>query len=467
MSLAEIYGALGLPVPDAASADAGQIMLSGAATDSRAVTPGDMFVCIAGERVDGHDFAAAAVQAGARAVLASRPVELPSGTSAHVVLASDTVKALGVIAHAWRQRFGGTVVGVTGSAGKTTVKEVLAQVLSVRGPTARNALNHNNQIGMPMSLLSATGEELFWVMEAGISQPRDMEELASVLTPDVGLIINAGSAHMEGLGDKGVAWHKARLLRHVRRGGVGLVCADYADLAREARAVFPQACFFSSTGRPMPYRAAYSGATPEGRGMYRLWLDGESLDVQAPFCGAYGAENAIAIASVAHELGLSGEEIARGFAVAELPRQRFQQYRVGGWRIIDDSYNANPLSMARMLDAAVEQAAGAPLYAVLGAMGELGRVAEREHEKLGRLLAQARVRAVFWRGGYMESVRAGLTAEGWPGMLHEIRDAAGFREIWRKYASGGGVVLCKGSRANHLEELVDILAVREETDNVL
>lgn len=462
MTLEEIYQVLGLP---ACSYTANSVV-EGMCIDSRAAAPGLCFVCIAGEHVDGHDFAEKAVAAGASAVLAAKPLQLP----VPVLLVEDTVKALGRIAHAWRKRFAGKVVGITGTAGKTTVKEVLAQVLSVRGLTARNALNLNNQIGMPLSMLATSGEEDFWVMEAGISQAHDMGELAPILEPDVALVLNAGAGHTAGLGARGVPWHKAQLLGHVHKGGTALVSSDYPELVREARIVCPQAVFFSISGRPVAYRASYNGPAADGslgRGQYRLWLDGQPLDVVAPFRGEYGAENAIAIAAVAHVLGLSAQEIAEGFARAELPVQRFQLREVGAWRIIDDSYNANPLSMRRMVEAAGDVAGAAPLYVVLGTMGELGDVAGVEHERLGRMVAQSGVQAVFWKGAHFEDVREGLMAEKFSGLVCAVRSVQEFEDEWKRAALKSGVVLCKGSRSNMLEEMVKVLAVRcEETSNV-
>lgn len=463
MSLDHVRDVLGAACGHAALRSGERPLATGVGMDSRTIRPGDVFACIDGERVDGHDYAAVAVDAGAVAVLAARPLDVP----VPVLVVPDVVKALGALAHAWRMDFKGVVVGVTGSAGKTTVKETLAQVLGMRGLTARNVMNFNNQIGMPLSMLAATGEEMFWVMEVGVSQPHDMDELGSVLVPDVALTLNVGGAHAEGLGEKGVAFHKARLLAHMRSGGVGLACADYPDLVREARAACPHVRFFSSTDQSAAYSAAYLGPAPHGRGRYRLLLDGESVDVTAPFCGAYGAENAAAIGAVARTLGLSAREMADGFARAVLPPQRFQVRRMGRWRVIDDTYNANPLSMARMVEAAAEMAGVDPLYAVLGGIAELGRTAQREHEKLGRLLAGAGVREIFWKGAYAEHVRAGLATANWRGNWRQVTDAEEFAALWKTLALPGGVVLCKGSRSNRLEELVSVLAKCAEEDDVL
>lgn len=443
---------------------ADDLWVTSVVTDSREVTPGALFVCVPGKRADGHDFAAQAREQGAVALLASRP--LPDA-GLPVLLVPDTVKALGRIAALWRGKTRAKVVAVTGTAGKTTLKETLAQVLSVRGSTARNALNHNNQIGMPCSVLAAKGDEDFWVMEAGISHEGDMDELAPVLRPDLAVILNAGVGHTEGLGKKGVAWHKARLLAHLAPHGLGLVSADYPDLAREARATGAALRFFSVAGKPVEYGAAYLGPAPTSqgagatRGLYRLRLNAETCEANTPFRSEYGAENSIAAAAAAHLLGLSPAEIAEGFARAALPPQRFSQSRVGAWELIDDTYNANPLSMRRMLEAAAEQACGRTFVTILGEMGELGEAADAMHEQLGELLATLKPDAVIWKGGHAQEMRAGLARGGYGGLCLSVNGVETFMAAWNAFLrhskadrEQGGVLLFKGSRFNRLETLV-------------
>jgi len=208
-------------------------IVEGVGTDSRAVKPGSLFVCIPGETFDGHDFAVKAIEAGAAALLVSRN-PFDAVPPVPLILVEDTVKALGKLAHCWRERLGETrVIGLTGTAGKTTVKELLAQVLSRCGLTAKTHMNLNNQIGLPLSMLAATGEEAFWVMEAGISHPNDMDELGAILEPDLALILNVGPGHAAGLGDRGTAHYKSKLLAHLAPGGTAIISADYPDLARD------------------------------------------------------------------------------------------------------------------------------------------------------------------------------------------------------------------------------------------
>ncbi|MEG2172583.1 MAG: UDP-N-acetylmuramoyl-tripeptide--D-alanyl-D-alanine ligase [Desulfovibrionaceae bacterium] len=446
------------------------VCITGIATDNRHVRAGDLFVCIVGEHFDGHAYAAAAVHSGAVAVLCQRDFESDLG-AVPVLRVDNTVRALGQLAHAWRLRTAAKVVGVTGSAGKTTVKEVLAQVLSVHGSTACNALNLNNQIGLPTSILRTQGDEKFWVMEAGISKAHDMDELGGILQPDVALILNVANAHTEGLGDKGVAWHKSTLLRHLAPHGQSLVSADYPDLVREARTADPQVQFFSTAAKPLRYRAAYNGivrtATGEERGVYRLWLDGTTVDVESPFSGAYGTENVIAIAAIAHMLGLSNAEIVRGFATASLPQQRFQTRQIGTWCSINDTYNANPLSMKRMLEASAEKAGKHALVCLLGAMGELGAEALPEHYALGRFLATLRPKAVFWHGAYFEQLSSGLEAQGYTGICAPVCDPQEFLDQLARSQVDGGVILFKGSRSNGLERYCQAFEAQQEKNSAV
>ena len=449
---------LGLPA-EAASGCGGRV-LTRAVTDNREACPGALFVCVPGARVDGHDFAASAVERGAGAVLACRPLPEVAAMGAPVFVVEDTVKALGKLAAHWRDTTTAKVVCVTGTAGKTTLKETLAAILAVHGKTAKTPLNHNNQIGMPCAVLDTDGDEDFWVMEAGISHEGDMDELAAILRPDLALILNVGPGHTEGLGGRGVAWHKARLLAHLAPGGTALVSADYADLVAAAEATGASPVYFSAAGEDAPYSARMDDGT---RGHYSLELAGQGIKAETPFRGAFGAENAIAAAAAAHLLGLDADEISRGFAAAELPPQRCARKKIGRWRVIDDTYNANPLSMRRMLEAAAAEAreASLPLVAVLGEMGELGAESARHHEDLGRLLGGLGLAAIFWKGGHGADVQAGLAATH-PDAVSVWTQVSGpeeFAAAWQAAENfpEGGVLLFKGSRANRLEELLAAL----------
>ena len=458
LTLGLVAQGLGCELPAALAA----IPVGGVCIDSRQLKAGDLFFCIPGEHFDGHTFAADAAKSGAVAVVAEKGklaeawLDGPAGTRVPVLPVAVAVPALGRLARFWRSMSRARVVAVTGSAGKTTVKELLAHVLESEGPVARNPMNLNNQIGLPLSMLAATGEEKFWIMEVGISLPEDMAELGKILCPDIALVLNVGPAHLSGLGDRGVAYYKAQLLNFLTEGGTGIVSADYPELVNEARRHYSDLILFTAQGRDVPYSGGYMGQNGEGLGRYRLRFGDRNFQVSAPLLGSVGAENVTAVATVAHILGLSEERISEGLATASLPAQRFRREKAGKWLLVDDSYNANPLSCARSLSAAAELAAGLPLVLVMGEMGELGDVAGDLHRDLGKAMAEARPKAIFWKGAYLEQVREGLALNDWPGEVLQVSDDESFRAQAAKLHLEQGVVLFKGSRLNRLERLVDI-----------
>ncbi len=430
---------------------------AGFCIDSREALEGKVFVCIPGLKADGHDFAAEAAKRGALAILAQRDVfdgipPLP------VLRAPDSVAALGRLAACARDSAGARLIGITGTAGKTSVKEVLAQVLSVRGPTAKNLLNRNNQIGLPLSMLGADPQAAFWVMEAGISEARDMDELGAIMRPDLAIILNVGQGHLSGLGERGVAYYKARLLAHLAPDAQALISADYPDLVREAAAYGRKLTYFSTRRGDVDYSASYLGPASAATGRYRVNLRGKACEVVAPFRGSFGSENVAAIAGAAHMCGLSPEELALGLSGAALPAQRFCCSSQGDLTLIDDSYNANPLSSSRMLEAAQEMAAesGRPLVLVMGEMLELGAESQSAHLELGRRMARSGAERIFWKGGQKDAVAEGLAQTGFAGFFAPVFDKTEFRALMEKQPLARAVILFKGSRGNRLEELAAV-----------
>lgn len=418
-------------------------------TDSRAVAPGDLFFCLKGEHHDAHSFAAQVGEAGAAAIVASRPLE---GVSCPVILVDDTEKALGRLARFWRDRFaqtGGKVVAVTGTAGKTTLKELLAQTLGSVLSVAKNHKNFNNQVGLPLSILAASGQEDIWVMEAGISQPHDMAELGAIIAPDLAVVLNIGPAHLEGLGDLcGVAKAKASLLAHLAPGGKGLCCQDYPQLWDEAKTLLPGVHGFSAVDGFAKYYARFEEPLPGGRGLFEIIVDGQAFWAELPACGAHFAENAAAVAGACHLLGLSPDQLVAGLAASTLPDQRFCCLDTGAWRVVDDTYNANPLSMRRSIEAARLLAGEGALVLVLGDMKELGQGAEQAHRELGEVILAANPAAVYFQGEFAAAV-----AQGAPGVavIPVAEPAQALAKLTALGVAEGGVILVKGSRSCRME----------------
>jgi UDP-N-acetylmuramoyl-tripeptide--D-alanyl-D-alanine ligase len=420
-------------------------------TDSRTVEPGDLFFCIAGENFDGHEFAAQAAASGACAVVASRMIDKPD---APVIMVRDTRAALGRLAACWRDTCGAKLVAVTGTAGKTTVKEMLYGVASRKFATARNYRNFNNQIGLPVSMLKAAAEQELWIMELGISRRGDMEELAPVASPDLAIITNVGPGHLEGLGNEaGVAQAKTTLLRYLRQGGRAVICKDYPLLWNAARELVDAPVGFS--GREdagTDFFAVFLGATPDGRGRFRLHTPDGDGELTAPFCGIHYAENLACVAAAAHCLGLSRDDVVEGVNAMGADPQRFCCKIGKGVTVIDDTYNANPLSMAKSVRTAREMAGDRPLVLVLGDMRELGKEAMDRHEELGRVLREVAPAAVFYKGDHFLDVE-----RGFGGFMRRAGDPGEFLETWRELCLTEGVVLVKGSRSLKMEQLSNAL----------
>ncbi len=439
----------------------------GVGTDSRLVKPGDLFACIPGERVDGHDFAAQALAAGAVAVLAQRA--LPGIESQKIILVPDTVAALGRLASFWRERCGAVVAAVTGSAGKTTVKELLFAAVSVEKRAARNPGNFNNQLGLPLSMLACAGDEDVWVMELGISRPGDMEELSAIARPDLAVITNATTAHAEGLGGlSGVARAKASLLSALTPKGQGLVCRDYPELWEAAQAALPRVRAFSTQDESCEFFCRALGQTEAGEGRYELKLPGFLAEIELPLAGTHLAESVAAAAGAAWLLGVSGLGIVRGLTVglaqtAALAR-RFCPRRMGQTLLIDDTYNANPLSMVRACQAARDLAKDGPLILVLGDMRELGEQAASAHEDLGRAVAPLAPLAVLHHGEFAASMQAGLASGGYQGHFARVNRPEEFLATFRGLAPAKSTVLFKGSRGLTMERFLDALCAELERD---
>jgi len=427
-------------------------------TDSRLVEPGDLFVCIPGQRFDGHSFAREAVHKGAAGIVVERPL-MDLHSEVPMILVQNSIHALGLLAAEWRKRFTGTVVAVTGTAGKTTVKELIASILATRGAVGRNYKNWNNELGVPQSMLGFTGREDVWVLEAGVSNPGDMEVLGRMLRPDLAVITNVGAAHLEGLIDlDGVAREKMRLAWFVQPGGKVVASADYPqlDLGHDLSSR-REVVLFSLCGRQARYHCR-EGASAAGRDHgYVLDLDGRECHVHSELFGTHARENILAAASAASELGFDCAAIQEGVSQACIPEHRSQVIRIGPYVLIDDSYNANPLSMHCALESAAALAGQDPLILVLGEMKELGESSKSAHEELGRMAARVQPEVLFFSGEDQDSVRKGFEAEAPGGTFLSAETTGAFLELWRRSRVGKGIILVKGSRGCGLERYVSAL----------
>ena len=418
--------------------------------DSRTLAADELFVALRGAHFDGHDYVAQAEKLGAAGALVERQLaaRLPQ------VVVTDTRRALGAYAAHWRRGFGIPVVGVTGSNGKTTVKEMIASILRQRGETLATCGNQNNDIGVPLTLLELGAQHRAAVIEMGTNHPGEIAYLASLVAATVAVVTNAGSAHLEALGSvRGVALEKGALFAALQAGGVAVINADdeFAPLWREMAVRHEQRSFglnASADFRPDvdSMRQLSSGAweftleTPEGAVPVRLSLPGR-----------HNVMNALAAAAAARVAGASLGDISAGLARVPQTHGRLSVLPgLRGCRLIDDSYNANPVSLKAAVEFAISL--GDPVWLVLGDMGELGTSAPALHAECGELARRLGVRQL-WTCGSLSREASGKFGTG----AEHFGDCEALISALRGKLRSGITVLIKGSRAMRMERVVEAL----------
>jgi UDP-N-acetylmuramoyl-tripeptide--D-alanyl-D-alanine ligase len=419
--------------------------------DSRQAEPGALFVAFRGEHADGHDFAAQAVEAGAAAVLAERPVGVPA------IVVDDVLTALGALARAVIDRLPETtVIGVTGSAGKTSTKDLLARLTGRLGPAIAPPGSFNNEIGHPLTVLSADDSTRYLVLEMGARGLGHIAHLARVAPPDVGVVLNVGSAHIGEFGSRDVvAKAKGELVEALSSQGVAVLNADDPLVRTMAARTSARITLFGRAPEA-DVRAADESLDDAGRPRFTLVTPTGSVEVALRLYGAHTVSNALAAAAVAHELGMPVADIAEVLSEAT-PASRWRMEvteRPDGVTVINDAYNANPESVRSALDTLVHMARDRRSFAVLGEMAELGAATVSEHEKIGTHAARGGLTGLIAVGETAASVLKGAGQVGsWTGDGVRVEDADAAVAALGERLRPGDVVLVKGSRVAGLEKV--------------
>ncbi|MFD6326416.1 UDP-N-acetylmuramoyl-tripeptide--D-alanyl-D-alanine ligase [Streptomyces sp. NPDC058442] len=456
--IAEVVGGQTHDIPDPSVQVTG-----GVVRDSREAGPGSLFVAFVGERVDGHDFAAAVVEAGATAVLGSRPVGVPA------IVVDDVQRALGALARHVVQRLGATLVALTGSSGKTSTKDLIAQVLRRKAPTVFTPGSLNNEIGLPLTALTATEETKFLVLEMGARGIGHIRYLTDLTPPKVGLVLNVGTSHIGEFGGRAqIAQAKGEMVEALppaEEGGTAILNADDPLVRAMASRTKAKVLLFGETDEA-DVRAENVRLTDSGQPSFRLHTPSGASDVTMRLYGEHHVSNALAAAAVAHELGMSAEEIALALSEAgSLSRWRMEvTERPDGVTVVNDAYNANPESMRAALRALAamgkaSQAKGGRTWAVLGKMAELGDEALAEHDAVGRLAVRLNVSKLVAVGGREAAwLQLGAYNEGsWGEESVHVSDAQAAVDLLRSELRQGDVVLVKASRSVGLEGVAQAL----------
>ncbi|MGW1287378.1 UDP-N-acetylmuramoyl-tripeptide--D-alanyl-D-alanine ligase [Streptomyces sp. NPDC001118] len=457
LSLAEIAAVVGgqtHDIPDPSVQVTGPVV-----RDSREVVPGSLFAAFAGERVDGHDFAPQVVEAGAVAVLASRPVGVPA------IVVEDVQTALGALARHVVRRLGATLVALTGSAGKTSTKDLIAQVLQRKAPTVFTPGSLNNEIGLPLTALTATEETRFLVLEMGARGIGHIRYLTDLTPPKIGLVLNVGTAHIGEFGGREqIAQAKGEIVEGLPEDGSAILNADDPLVRAMAPRTKAKVVLFGESAEA-DVRAENVRLTDSGQPSFRLHTPSGACDVTMRLYGEHHVSNALAAAAVAHELGMSAEEIATALSEAgTLSRWRMEvTERPDGVTIVNDAYNANPESMRAALRALAAMGKGRRTWAVLGKMAELGDEALAEHDAVGRLAVRLNVSKLVAVGGIEASwLQLGAYNEGsWGEESVHVSDAQAAIDLLRSELRPGDVVLVKASRSVGLESVAQALVEGE------
>jgi UDP-N-acetylmuramoyl-tripeptide--D-alanyl-D-alanine ligase len=424
------------------------------AIDSRKQRAGDLFAALRGEHVDGHDYVAAAAAAGAAGAIVQRPLRVPLPQ----IVVSNVAMAMAEAARAARSQFKGPVIGVAGSNGKTTVKEMLSAILSQLGPCLSTRGNLNNHLGVPMTLLRLQDSHCSAVIEMGANRRGDVEQLVQIARPGIGLITNAGAEHLEGFGSlEGAARAEGEMVAELPGSGVAVINDDdaYASLWRantQARVV----SFGLRSDADFHPRDLRFDVTADGFATrYRLCSPSGEVDVALSVAGRHNVLNALAAAAAAATAGATLEQIATGLASMRAVKGRLQFRRTpaGAW-LIDDSYNANPSSARAALEVLSELPGRR--WMVLGDMAELGAFADSSHREIGELAHALGVERLYTFGNL-----AALAAESFGPGAERYGDAAALAQALNVALTSEVRLLVKGSRVNRLERVVDALSSAE------
>lgn len=448
-----------------AGADPGDAVVTAVAIDSRAVTPGALFVALPGEVVDGHDYLAAAAANGAVAALVSREV---TGAPLPCVQVPDTAHALAALARevlARLRRVGDVVVvGITGSVGKTSTKDLLSVLLAPMGEVVAPVASFNNEIGLPLTVLRADDGTRALVLEMGADAPGNLTFLTSIAPPDIAVELIVGHAHLGGFGSiDGVATAKAELVQGLLPDGVAVLNADDERVAAMAP-LASRVLWFGRADRA-DVRAREIEIGDDGHARVTLTApDGGEVRVRLGLAGEHHVGNALAAATVALHLGRPLPEIAEGLAsTGPISPHRMQVTDTdAGIRVVDDAYNANPTSMRAGLRALAAMTAGGRRgVAVLGEMRDLGPDSGAEHERVGALAAELGIAEVVVVGEGARGVHDAVVAAG--GNAHLVDDVPQAEAVLRTVLRPGDVVLVKASNGAGLTRLGDALAAGEVT----
>jgi UDP-N-acetylmuramoyl-tripeptide--D-alanyl-D-alanine ligase len=433
-------------------ADEGRL-ISRVSIDSRTIEQGDLFIAVCGDVFDGHNFAAAAAKKGARCILAERPVDLPAEAGTPVVLVEDTITALGQLAAWYRQRLTAKVIAITGSAGKTTTRQMLSHVLSRFYRCRQAQKSFNNHIGVPLTILGAGPDDEVLVLELGTNHPGEIAYLTNLSKPDTAAITLIGPAHLEGFGTlDNILREKSSIAEGLPAGGAIYANGDQPELIDYLKKTYAvRVVSFGTTPGCDIIGTQLSTSGPSGS----LVIDG--VKVKVPLPGEANLRNCLTVWSICRDLGIALSDFAEAVGTIPPVTMRLEVQTIGPLTVLNDCYNANPASMANALNClgAMAKERSARAVFVAGSMGELGERAGDLHVELGLRAADEGVQLLLACGPFAEQIVRGAGEGKGIASMQAYENTSQLCDNLHKWLQPDDIVLVKGSRLAGLEKAID------------
>lgn len=445
---------------DVCSATGGQVIksvyeyFSGVATDTRKIKPGDLFIALEGERFDGHDFIPQAIKDGASGVIVSHSDCIPAESKASVIVVSNTLKALQGLARFHRLRFNIPLIAITGSNGKTTTKDMIAAVLVSKYNVLKTEANYNNEIGLPLTLLNLNKDHEVAIVEMGMRGLGQISELADIAIPNIAVLTNVGETHIELLGSlKNIAAAKGELVEAIPKDGLVVLNADNEYVSAMKAKTGASTLLYGIDEEcdvcALNIRQADNGTNFDVKYQHHV------SSVFVPALGRHNVYNALAAIAVGLSLRLNIEEINSGFSNFIASAMRFSVVKTDNYTIINDAYNASPLSTAAAIETLVQVAKGRKV-AVLGDMLELGHIAVDAHKRIGYKLADFGVEVVI-TVGELSRHTAQAASEGGCKYTKACSTHEEAKNALDGYLQENDTILIKGSRGMKMEKILEML----------
>ena len=423
-------------------------------TDSRALTEGSLFVALRGEKFDGHQFIDEALKKGASIVISEE--EYPACESSAVIVVEDTVRALGDLARNYISTFDLTVIGITGSVGKTTTKEMIAQVLSTQYNVHKTMGNFNNHIGLPLSVLSLNRDHEVAVFEMGMNALGEIDYLSKIIRPDIGVITNIGISHIERLGSRqNILRAKLEIINGMKENGVLILNGD-DELLSGLEGLLPMPITFYGINEYCNIQAYGIESLGEKGVRFTVNIRSSEVDIFLPVPGIHNVSDALAAVACGLELGITNENIQKGLIEYSQEKMRLNIVDYGNVKVINDAYNAAPSSTMAALAVLTEIAGSRRSIAVLGDMLELGEYSGEAHRSVGARVASEKINYLVAIGELARDYVQGAIEAGMDkNYIYHFPDPESAADFLKELIEPNDVVLFKGSRGMHLDRVIE------------